>query len=224
VQIVKKFNYPEIDRVDLSTGRHYNVGGARPLPSVTTVLSATKPPEDAQMLEDWRKRVGDEEADRITNSASDVGDALHQNLENYIFHGTKPAGMLMSKLLTDLVIKRGLSHVDEIWGCEVPVFSPDLYAGTVDCVGVHSGDESLIDFKNSRRIKKREWIDDYFLQATSYALAHNIQYGTSIKKCVIMMACWEPKYLEFIIEGKEFDEYANKWYDRLAEYYKKHGV
>lgn len=224
VNVVKKFNYPKINRVEGPTGRHYDCGGTRPLPSVTTILSATKPLEDSLALVEWRERVGDEEADRITNSASDIGDALHANLENYIFHGTKPTGMMMTRLLTDLIIRRGLCNVDEVWGCEAFLFSEDLYAGTADLVGLHRGDEALMDFKNSRKDKKREWIGDYFLQVCAYAAAHNEQYGTHIRKCVIFMGCWSGKFLEFIIEGDEFDECTGKWYDRLAEYYKKYGI
>lgn len=224
MKINNRFNYPKIERVEGKTGRHYDCGGTRPLPSVTTILSATKPPEFTQALADWRERVGDDEADRITDSAAMVGDQLHQNLENYILHDTKPSGMMMSVLLTNLVIRRGLVKVDEVWGVEVSIHAEDLYAGTIDLIGVHQGDDTLMDFKNSRTDKKIEWIEDYFLQVVAYAAAHNERHGTKIRKCIIFMGCWSGKYLEFQIEGTEFDKYLSMWYDRLYEYYEKYGI
>ena len=212
----QKYNYKELDRVTRHGYRHYEVGGNRPLPSVTTVLDSTA---DKSVLVAWRERVGEVEAHRISEQSRAVGNQLHLNLENYINHGTKPTGNYFSQVLANLIIKKGLAHVDEVWGIEAPLFLTDMYAGTVDCVGLHNGEPAIIDFKNSKQDKKKEWIEDYFLQLIAYAEAHNEMLGTNIQKGVIMMGCHSGRYLEFVIEGAEWQKYKTMWYDRLYSFY-----
>jgi CRISPR/Cas system-associated exonuclease Cas4 (RecB family) len=96
-----------------------------------------------------------------------------------------------------------------------------LYAGTSDAIGVYEGEDAIIDFKTSKKIKKREWIEDYFMQGCAYALAHNEMMGTEIRKVVILMVDREGKFAEFTIKGEEFDEYCDKWAQRLADYFNK---
>ena len=123
--------------------------------------------------------------------------------------------------MSDLVINEGLKNVDEIWGTEIGLIAPGLYAGTTDCVGMHEGSEAIIDFKTSKKIKKEEWIEDYYLQCCAYALAHNEMYGTNIQKGVILMVSRDNKFKEFIIEGARFEMYCDLWTKRLEEYYEK---
>lgn len=125
----------------------------------------------------------------------------------------------MAKEMTQLVIDNGFKHVNEVWGTEIGLIAPGLYAGTTDCVGLHNGDEAIIDFKTSKKIKKEEWIEDYFLQCCAYALAHNEMYGTNIKKGVILMVSRDNEFKEFIIEGDRFDLYCDRWAKRIEEYY-----
>ena len=127
------------------------------------------------------------------------------------------------------VILEGLKHVDEFWGTEVPVYYSGLYAGTTDCVGVWKGRPAIIDFKQSNRPKKREWIGDYFLQLAAYAAAHNDTHGTDINTGVILMAVQPkqladgtyetPKYLEFVVEADEFAYWHDEWLKRVELYY-----
>ena len=121
------------------------------------------------------------------------------------------------------VITHGLAFVDEVWGSEVPLYFPELYAGTTDCVGVHQGDQSILDFKQTNKPKKREYIDDYFLQLTAYALAHNEVHGTNIRKGVILMCSKDYEYQEFVLEPKDFDYWTERWCARVSEYYKLNG-
>ena len=210
----KKYQYDPVERVTDETGRHYLVNNS-PVPSVTTILSSTA---DKTALIEWRERVGDIEADKIVEQASTIGTNIHTNLENYIQN--KPiVGSYLERTLTKLIIKNGLKHVNEVWGLETPLYIPDLYAGTADLVGVHQGKQSIMDFKNSRKEKKKEWIEDYFLQLSAYAFAHDFMFGTNIERGVIMMAVRNIKYQEFIIEGDEFKEYKSKWLARVNTYY-----
>lgn len=197
------YDYKPLARTDGPHGRRYIVGEGRPLPSVTTVLSKTK---DMTHLLEWSARVGQEEANRIKTEASSLGNGMHSNLENYIL-GKPMAGSFMAQTLAKVIIKDGLTKVDEVWGTEVALYATELYAGTTDLVGLHEGIPSIMDFKNSLKDKKREWIEDYFMQLAAYALAHNEMYGTDINRGVVMIATREGKYQEFVVEGDEFVHY-----------------
>ena len=97
-----------------------------------------------------------------------------------------------------------------------------IYAGTTDCVGVHKGEDCIMDFKQTNKPKKREWIEDYFLQLCAYAEAHNEVHGTKIRKGVVLMCSKDYEYQEFISEGKEWDTWKQLWWQRVEEYYKKY--
>lgn len=136
--------------------------------------------------------------------------------------------------MAETVITKGLTRVNEFWGTEVPVYFPGIYAGTTDCVGMHDGAEAIMDFKQTNRPKRREWIEDYFLQLAAYAEAHNEVHGTNINKGVILMCAkpetdeqglliTQPEYQEFVIEGREYDMYRQLWWQRVEEYYVKYG-
>ena len=196
------------------------MGEGRPLPSVTTILSKMK---DMTHLNEWRAAVGEEKAKKITTEASGLGNGMHKNLENYIL-GEPMSGTFMAKALANVIIKNGLSKVDEVWGTEVSLYSPELYAGTTDLTGLHSGIPSIMDFKNSLNDKKREWIEDYFMQLAAYALSHNEMYGTDIKRGVVMIATRDAKYQEFIIEGDEFTHYETMWANKVCAYYDQFGL
>ena len=218
--IQKLFDYRPLERVDTGNGRRYIVGEGRPLPSVTTILSKTK---DMTHLKEWVKNVGEAEANRIKTEASTLGNGMHQNLENYIL-GKEMSGTLMAKTLAKVIIKQGLCKVSEVWGTEVALYSKELYAGTTDVIGIHDGIPSIMDFKNSLKDKKREWIDDYFMQLAAYALSHNEMYGTNISRGVVMIATREAKYQEFIIEGAEFTRYETMWANKVCAYYDQYGM
>jgi len=214
--LVERYKYSPLERIHNDNGRFYKVKIGRPLPSVTTILSASK---DMTPIEDWQKRVGMEEANRILKESIWIGEHLHQNLENYLLGNPARTGPVISRLQTKLIIKKGLCNVNEVWGAEVPLYNQHLYAGTADVIGVHNSTPAILDFKNSRKAKKEEWVTDYFCQLVAYALAHNKMYGTNIRKGVIMMATRDGEYIEFVLEGEKFNKYETLWYNKLESYY-----
>ncbi len=194
------------------------------VPSVTTILDATKPEEKKKALLEWRKRVGEEKAKQITTEAAGRGTRMHKWLENHVKTGsagqpgTNPYS-IQSHNMAKTIIDKGLSKCQEFWGTEVSLYFPEVYAGTTDLVGVHDNSDAIMDHKQTNKPKKREWIEDYFLQLAAYANAHNEVYGTKIRKGVIFMCSADNQYQEFIIEGVEFDKYSDAWFVRLEQYY-----
>lgn len=221
MHIVDRYKYQELIRETSPDGpRVYLTPAGNRVPSVTTVLSGTK---DMTFLKEWKKRVGNAEADTIVKRSIDYGNAVHKNLEDYILEGKEPTGNIFARHMTKQIITKGLSKVDEVWGVEVPLYAEELYAGTTDLCGVHSGDPAIMDFKNSRSFRKDEWISDYKLQVAAYGLAHNEMYNTKIRKGVIMLAAQTGEYQEWIVEGNDFDKAADEWAKRLEQYLSKHG-
>jgi genome maintenance exonuclease 1 len=236
---IEKFQYLPLSRQTVDGSRRYATPDGLKLPSVTTILDATKTEESREALRQWKNRVGAEKAQAITTEAANRGTRLHSYLEHYVKTGeiqpraSNPFSW-PSHAMAQEVVANGLVNVDEFWGTEVPLYFPKVYAGTTDCCGVHKGDEAIIDFKQSNKPKKREWIDDYFLQLCAYSEAHNELHGTKIRKGVIMMAVkpdldkdglmtGKPQYLEFILDGDEYEKYRNMWWKRVEEYYTKFG-
>lgn len=224
--LIKKFPYAELKRETTTEGRKYVSPDGSKLPSVTTVLDATKPLEAKKALIEWRRRVGENKAKEITAEAAGRGTRMHKWLENYVLNGETgdPGGHPASKQshqMAHIIIQQGLSSCPEFWGTEVSLYFPQIYAGTTDLVGLHNNDEAILDFKQTNKPKKREWIEDYFLQLTAYANAHNEVYGTKIRKGVILMCSKDYEYQEFIIEGNEFVTWSDNWWRRVEEYYTK---
>lgn len=221
-----KFKYEPIKRIDTPEGRRYATPDGNKLPSVTTVLDATKSEESKQALQNWRKRVGTQQAQAITTEAAGRGTRMHKWLEDYIktgeigTPGSNPYS-IQSHAMATSIITQGLSKCNEYWGTEVPLYFPSIYAGTTDLCGVHDGAEAIMDHKQTNKPKKREWIDDYFVQLTAYANAHNEVHGTNIRKGVIFMCSAANEYQEFILEGTEFDKYTDIWFKRLEQYYSR---
>lgn len=233
--ITNKFPYAEMKKVATTEGRRYLTPDGSRVPSVTTILDATKSQESKQALINWQKSIGVKRAQEITTEAASRGTRMHKWIEDYIKNdfiaepGSNPYSK-QSHLMARQIIEQGLVHCDEYWGTEVSLHFPEVYAGTTDLCGIHAGDEAIMDHKQSNKVKRREWIDDYFVQTAAYALAHNEVFNTKIRKGVIFMCVkpdmvdgvWAtPKYIEFIIEGNEFDRYTDMWYTRLDQYYSK---
>ena len=221
--LTNKYNYPQLKRIQTPAGRQYVGQDDNPVPSVTTILSETG---DKTALIAWRKRVGEAEAQRISNESAGLGTKVHNALEKYILqeeYEIKGNNVIsiMAKRMVDSMINEGFCNVDELWGTEVGLIAQGLYAGTSDAIGLHNGAPAIIDFKTAKKLKKREWIEDYFMQGCAYALAHNEMFDTDIKKIAILMVDREAKFAEYIIEGDEFEEYCEKWSNRVADYYSK---
>jgi len=222
--ITPKYPYKILEKGDYNGSRKYHAPGGQKLPSVTTILSATSSEEKKQGLEAWRKRVGYAQAEAITLEAGSRGTRMHKWLEDYIktdvrgTPGSNPYSKQSYKMARE-IIGKGLKNCDEYWGTEISLWFPDIYAGTTDLVGVHAGDDAIMDHKQSNKPKKREWIDEYFIQLTAYADAHNELYGTKIRKGVIFMCSKDYQYQEFIVQGNEFDRYHQLWLKKLDQYY-----
>jgi genome maintenance exonuclease 1 len=222
--ITKRFNYIDLKRETLNGSRKYMTPDGFAVPSVTTILEATKPEEAKKALANWRKSIGTKKANEITKESSGRGTRLHKWLEDYINTsiigdpGSNPYSQ-QSHLMAQSIIEKGLTNCNEFWGTEVSLYYPEMYAGTTDLVGIHNGSEAIMDHKQANKMKKREWIEDYFIQTCAYATAHNQVWNTSIRKGVIFMCTKDNEYQEFIIEGKEFDHYVNEWFKRLEQYY-----
>ena len=223
--LVQKFNYKPLTRDDSTGRRLYQTPDGVAVPSVTTILDKTKPAEAREALARWKKAVGEQKAQEITTEAAGRGTRMHKFLEDHI------KGIPLKESVTNpfaqqsldmarKVIAEGFPKINEVWGSEVPLYFPELYAGTTDCCGMHDGEEAILDFKQTNKPKKREWIDDYFLQLTAYALAHNEVHGTNIRKGVILMCSKDYEYQEFILEPKDFDYWTERWCDRVEQYYK----
>ena len=232
--ITQRYNYLPLDRTTIDGKRHYCLPNGVKVPSVTTILDRTKSEESKAALANWKKRVGDQQAQQIVTEAANRGTRMHSYLEQYILTDdleplpgnpfAQPSWFMAAE-----VILQGLSNVDEFWGTEVPVYYSGLYAGTTDCLGVWKGRPAIMDFKQSNKVKKREYIGDYFLQLTAYAAAHNETHGTDINTGVILMAVQpkllpdgtldKPQYLEFVVEEDEFKHWHNEWLKRVEQYY-----
>ena len=219
--LIEKFKYQEFKRKNLEGQRYYVNADGDPVPSVTSILSKTK---DMTALNAWKKRVGAAEAQRIVTESANLGTIMHKHLECYIEGVDRPSGTnqvyVQAKNLSETVIEQGLKSVDEVWGIETHLTFPGLYGGTADLICVHEGEPAIGDFKTSRKFKKKEWVEDYFMQASAYALAHNEVYGTNIQKGVIFMVTHDNQYQQFVVEGDEFQTFTNKWLDRVETYYK----
>jgi len=216
------YRYPKTVREMVEGQRHYILNKEK-LPSVTTILSATQSAEKRESLAKWRERVGEAEATRIVDSAGARGTAMHKILEKYILGEGYLDETTVGKQAHNMalqVIQSGLSNLTEYYGTECTLYYPGLYAGQTDLVAIHKGEDAIIDFKQTNKPKRREWIEDYCLQLAAYAMAHNFIYKTKITKGVVMMCSKDNYYQEFVIEGAEFQKYKHNFLRRVDEYYK----
>ena len=217
----KLYEYPKSMRSLVKDERHYDIGSSK-LPSVTTILAATQSDEKRASLEAWKNKVGGIEAERIKNTAANRGTAMHSYLEMHI-NGENLLDLtiegLAARSMAQTIIDKGLTELHEIWGNEVVLYYPELYAGQTDLCGVYQGRDSIIDFKQSNKPKKDEWIEDYKLQLAAYATAHDCIYGTKIEQGVILMCTPDNFFQRFIINGAQFREYKWKWLDKVDHYY-----
>ena len=222
--ITNIYTYPELKRQESDKGRFYLDSKNHPVPSVTTVLNKTSNKKDS--IQQWRNRVGEEEANRIIKQSTDIGTMVHEALELYLNEqewrnfSDNEDGVLAERM-TEKFIESGLNSITEVWGLEVGLILDGLYAGTADCVGKINGVPSLIDFKTARKMKKREWIEDYFLQCCAYANAHNVMFDTDINQIVILMIDRNLIFQEFIVKPTEFNILTRLWKKRLIEFHNK---
>ena len=215
------YEYPKSVRSLIKDERHYELGDEK-LPSVTTILAATQSDEKKASLDKWKARVGSTEAEKIKNVAASRGTNMHSHLE-YHLNGQ---GLLdlssegqVARNMADKIIAEGFGDLTEIWGSEVVLHYPGLYAGATDLVGIYQGRDSIIDFKQSNKPKKDEWIEDYKLQLAAYAMAHDFIYRTEIEQGVILMCTPDLYFQRFIINGQQFRHYKSEWLKKVDKYY-----
>lgn len=205
---------------DTDHGRFYTTPSGVKYPSVTTVLDVNSDPE---ILEQWRKRIGHREAESITRRAGTKGTKLHNSLEKYVRGESLlqiKKGMMPIDLLLFNSIKEKLDHnLNEVYGIELALFSDKMkIAGRTDLFGVYKGVNSIVDYKNSRGDKKEEWIENYFLQTTCYAIMAEKLYEIDIPQVAILIASPEGTQ-EFV---KEKDQYVDKLRKVIGKYYETH--
>ncbi len=218
----KKFIYPKSTRSLINGKRHYDVGTNEKLPSVTTILQATQSEEKRKKLAEWRARLGNQYADRVKDLSAMRGTSMHTYLEGYITdqrHLDLTALGQEAGRMADVVIRSGLGDLEEVWGTEVTLYYPGLYAGATDVAGIYDGRESIIDFKQTNKPKRREWIEDYFIQLAAYAMAHNHVYDTHIQQGVILMCSKDGFFQKFVVSDKEFKDYKYAFLKKVDYYH-----
>ena len=223
--IINKYDYAPISRKQVNGKRLYETPDGNAVASVTTILDATK---DKTHLIAWKKRVGEQKAQEIVTEAAGVGTRMHKYLEDYIDTGEWPQPgsnpyAQQAHSMAEQIKANALTDVDEIWGSEVNLYMPNMYAGTTDLVGQYKGQPSIMDFKQTNKPKKLEWVVDYFLQLVAYAEAHNEIYGTNIREGHVFMCSRDLQYQQFDIWPDEYDEWRNEWYDRVYKFYEQNG-
>jgi len=218
--ITKPYPYQELKRTSVNGKRLYENPWGQPVPSVTTILDKTKPKEKREALQKWKDRVGEAEAQRVVTEAANTGTYMHTILEYWVKNETyNGETTVQSRLMADTVIKNIEPYLDEVWGSEVNLCYPGLYAGTTDLVGMWKGKPTICDFKQTNKPKKREWIDDYFMQAAAYGMAHNELYKTNIENAAIFMCSRDCEWQLFEVGPDEFKIWEEKWANRVAEFY-----
>jgi genome maintenance exonuclease 1 len=220
---VERFQYQNCKQINdpVTRKRVYATPDGETLPSVTTILSATK---DMTELNKWKDRIGHDKAQQIVTEASGVGTAMHGNLERFLAGvprqpGNNPVHVQANKM-ADVIIENGLSKMSEVWAMEQSLYFPGLYSGTTDLIGVHEGEPAVADHKQTNKPKKAEWVEDYYLQLMAYILAHNEVYKSDIRKGVIFMCSRDFQYQQFTLEPKDFNKYQDLWLSKVEEYYK----
>jgi len=227
---VERYQYKNCKQVNdpVTRKRVYLTPDGESLPSVTTILSATK---DMTHLNEWKKRVGAENAQRIVTEASGVGTGLHSNLERFLSGLQRQPGNnpvhIKANAMADVIIENGLKDVDEVWAMEQSLYFPGLYSGTTDLVCVYKGRPCIADFKQTNKPKKAEWVEDYYLQLMAYTLAHNEVYGTDMREGHIFMVSRGNDgmkiggeiYQQFDLLPQDFNKYQDLWLNKVEEYY-----
>ena len=213
-----KYRYMSGQMYEHHGSRTYDFGGGR-LPSVTTILGKTK---DQQFIKDWKAKVGEIKAEQIKNHSSKRGTSMHKFIETHItgvgYDDLSPIGV-EAKPMAQKIIDVGLTPVDEYFGSEVTLHYPGLYAGSTDLVCMHNDMETIVDFKQANRPKKKEWVEDYYLQIAAYAMAHDYVHGSTIRQGVIMMCTPDLYYQEFKLQDAELRLWKHKFLKRLNMYH-----
>ncbi len=217
MQIIKKYNYAELKRQD-GDSRLYLTPDGDALPSVTTILSKTK---DKTFLKQWRAKVGEANAEKIIRDSAQIGTALHQYIERLV-NGEKYKDLtkigIQAEKMAKKIVEEAFKDITEVWGSEVHLYNPGKYAGTADMIAIYKGRPAIIDFKQTNRPKKREWIQDYLMQLAAYAQAHNALFNTEIDQGVVLMCSRDLTFQRFELTGEKFTRAADAFMKKLDLY------
>ena len=213
----QEFDYPQIYREDTLAGRIYKVPGFEGVPSVTTILDQTK---DKEKLKEWADRVGQEEADRIKREAAYVGTHMHETIECFLAGEPLTMGQdwlaLRGHQMAFTLINTYFRYLDAVHGSEVVLHYDARYAGTTDLVAQYRGKLAVVDFKQSMKPKRKQYITDYFHQLAAYACAHDRMFGTNIDFGVVLVAVQDGSVQEFTTTGREFEDFRGQWWERVS--------
>ena len=219
---VERIQYKPCQQINdpVTRKRVYLTPDGEKTPSVTTILSSTK---DQTHLIEWRKRIGEAEAQRITTEAAGIGTAMHNNLERFLAGLERMPGKnlvhVQANKMANVIIEQGLKDVDEVWAMEQSLYFPGLYSGTTDLVAVYKGNPSICDYKQTNKPKKEEWVEDYKLQLVAYIMAHNEVYGTDIREGHVFMCSRDLQYQQFDLWPSDYNKYQDLWLAKVEDYY-----
>lgn len=201
-------DYPSLTRETIDGVRYYDTPTGEKLVSITSVISHY----NREIFREWRARVGNDEANKITKQSTSRGTDMHTLVEHYIRNQKLPKVQPLSEMLFRMA-KPDLNKIDNIHAIEQALFSKELgIAGSVDCIAEYEGELAVIDFKTSKKPKPRKWIDHYFVQCAAYACMLYEMTGIMVKKFVIIMSCENG-------EVEVYEEYdKRKYINMLADY------
>jgi genome maintenance exonuclease 1 len=209
--------YEKLERIDASSGRLYVLPNGVQVPSVTTVLDRTK---DKTALEEWANRIGQAEANRQREQAAYIGTWMHATLESVLSGEPLALGRdwqaMKGHQMAFTLANKYFGGISAIHGSEVGLYYQDRYAGTTDLVATYRGKLAIVDFKQSVKPKRYEYITDYFHQLAAYATAHDWKHGTSIDYAAVLIAVQDGTTQEFTIAGRDWDFFKSEWLDRLT--------
>jgi genome maintenance exonuclease 1 len=204
-------NLPKLERETIDGIRYYKVPDDEELLRLVSITSVTSH-KNRQFFANWRKKVGEEEADKITRQATSRGTDMHTLVEYHLKNENLPEVQPLSQLLFKIA-KKDLNRINNVYALEGSLYSKVLgVAGTVDCIAEFDGELAIIDFKTSKKPKPREWIEHYFVQCMAYGCMLYELTGISVKKLVIIMACENGECIVY-------EEYEKSKYIKLLTEY-----
>ena len=206
-----ELDLPKLSRETIDGVRYYSVPDEDELLKLVSITSVTSH-HNKDIFVNWRKKVGDAEADRITRQATSRGTDTHTLTEAYLYNKDLPEVQPLSQMLFK-IYKSELNKISRVHSLEGSLYSKELgIAGTVDCIAEYNGELAIIDFKTSKKPKPRKWVDHYFVQCMAYGCMLYELTGIAVKKLVIIMACENG-------ESIVYEEYDKKKYIKLLTEY-----
>ncbi|MYD57183.1 MAG: PD-(D/E)XK nuclease family protein [Rhodothermaceae bacterium] len=215
--MVPEFDPIHIPRATLVEGHRYRTPEGITYPSVTTILSATKPTEATDGIQAWRERVGAEVADYIVREAARTGTNTHALNEAYVVGEVhnNTAGLLARAHHENFIPY--LDRMGRVYGTEVPLYSDTMkVAGTADCIAEYNDLTSIIDYKTKRSPQQPEWMIDYYVQTAAYSMMFTALTGIAIQQCVILVSSEKDTIQEFLCDPRD---YVSDFLLRLEQYY-----